>query len=195
MAQGTIRPWSERGLFMGLESLFGLNQLPFRVVAFSTAIADLLLIAWITRRIVSQTSSQTNEPRLAGLIAGILWTANTALVRPMTWSSAYDKLMCPLFLLAALALFIRYTGTGQRKFWWWRLDVFSLGFSALEIDIVYPGDCRCVDSVWAHPSGPRPLTSKPGPAGRHIGCLLHRAPVAAPLPATGYYALHLDLLF
>ena len=56
----------------------------------------------------------------------------------MTWSSAYNELMCPLFLLAALALFIRYTETGQRKFWWWQLVVFSLGFGALEINIVYP---------------------------------------------------------
>src|SRR5690348_6671201 len=46
-AQGTIRPWSERGFFLLLESRFGLNPVPFRIVAFATAAADALLIAWI----------------------------------------------------------------------------------------------------------------------------------------------------
>src|SRR5580693_4043574 len=50
MAQGTIRPWSERGFFMTLEALFGLDSLPFRIVVFATAAADVLLIAWITLR-------------------------------------------------------------------------------------------------------------------------------------------------
>ena len=130
MAQGTIRPWSERGFFMVLQSLFGLDSLPFRVVVFATAAADLLLIAWITLRITGS--------RIAGFLAPILWTANTALVLPMTWNSAYNEIMCPLFLLSALVLFIRYTETGQRKFWWWQVVVFSLGFGALEINVVYP---------------------------------------------------------
>src|ERR1035438_1136044 len=44
MAQGTIRPWSERGFFMVLQSLFGLDSLPFRIAAFATAAADAALI-------------------------------------------------------------------------------------------------------------------------------------------------------
>ncbi|HVV45106.1 MAG TPA: hypothetical protein VHC72_07860, partial [Bryobacteraceae bacterium] len=90
-AQGTIRPWSERGFFILLESLFGLNQVPFRIVAFATAAADCLLIAWTVKKLT--------HSRLASVLAPVLWIANTALVRPLTWSSAYNELMCPLFLL------------------------------------------------------------------------------------------------
>ena len=108
MAQGTIRPWSERAYFMGLESLFGLNSLPFRLVTFITAAGDVLLITWMTRRLTRSS--------LAGFLAPTLWIVNTTLVRPMTWSSAYNEVMCPLFLLSALALFIRYIETGRRAF-------------------------------------------------------------------------------
>ncbi len=68
----------------------------------------------------------------------MLWTANTALVTVMSWSSAYNEALCPLFLLGALALFIRYAETGRSRFWWWQLVVFTLGFGALEINVVYP---------------------------------------------------------
>lgn len=193
MAQGTIRPWSERGLFMGLESLFGLNQLPFRVVAFATASADLLLIAWITRRATRQAEAQTSETRLAGLIAGILWTANTALVRPVTWSSSYNELMCPLFLLAALGLFIRYAETGERKFWWWQLVVFSLGFGALEINIVYPAIAAAWILFQSPHSNRAPLLRSIAPiAGISlVYFVVHR--IAAPIPGSGPYTLHFDL--
>ena len=34
MAQGTIRPWSERGFFLLFYSLFGVEALPFRIWPF-----------------------------------------------------------------------------------------------------------------------------------------------------------------
>ncbi len=39
-AQGTIRPWSERGFFLLFETLFGLDSLPFRICVFVTMAAD-----------------------------------------------------------------------------------------------------------------------------------------------------------
>ncbi len=130
MAQGTIRPWSERGFFIVLRTLFGLDSLPFHLVVFATAAVNVLLIAWITLRATGS--------RIAGFLAPILWAANTALVLPMVWSSAYNEVMCTLFLLAALALFIRYIETERQVFWWAQLAVFILGFGALEINVVYP---------------------------------------------------------
>jgi hypothetical protein len=191
MAQGTIRPWSERGYFMLLQSLFGLDSLPFRLVAFVTAAADAILIAWITRRATAS--------RVAGVMAPILWIANTALVRPMTWSSSYNELMCTLFLLGALALFIRYSETGRRKFWWWQVVVFGLGFGALEVNIVYPA----LAAAWL-----LFVKSHEGDARGHLRrafltdilplatisivyFIAHR--LAAPIPATGVYKLHFDL--
>jgi len=48
LAQGTIRPFSERAFFMGLYTLFGLDALPFRICVFLTQIANLALIRAVT---------------------------------------------------------------------------------------------------------------------------------------------------
>ena len=183
-AQGTIRPWSERGFFLLFESLFGLDSLPFRICVFVTMVADLTLVAWITRRI-------TGSPA-AGAFAAMLWTVNTALVTVMAWSSAYNEVLCPLFLLSSLALFIRYAETGRTRFWWWQVVVFTLGFGALEINVVYPA----LAAAWV-------LFVLPAETRRRllIGLiplfcisiayfLVHRAAVS--LPVDGPYALHID---
>jgi len=196
MAQGTIRPWSERGFFMLLESVFGFDALPFRLVVFATAAADVVLIAWITLRATAS--------RVAGFMAPLLWTVNTALVRPMTWDSTFNEVLCPLFLLGALSLYIRYLDTGQRKFWWWQVVVFSLGFGALEINIVYPA----LAAAWVLFIEPAPnpapglqsrdrkgavaqlTTILPQAAISTLYLVLHR--LAAPIPASGAYALFFD---
>ena len=183
MAQGTIRPWSERGFFMLLESLFGFDALPYRIVVFATAAADVLLIAWITLRATGS--------RIAGFIAPLLWIVNAALVRAMTWDSTYNEVMCPLFLLGALALYIRYLDTGERKFWWWQVVVFSLGFGALEINVVYPA----LAAAWLLTQDSKGAVAKlttilPQAAISAIYFVVHR--LAAPLPATGVYTLHFD---
>jgi len=183
MAQGTIRPWSERGIFILLEGLFGLDSLPFRIVTFATAAADILLIAWLTLRITGS--------RVAGFVAPVLWTANSALALVMTWSSAYNEVMCTLFLVSALALFIRYTETGERKFWWWQLVVFSLGFGALEINIVYPA----LAAAWVIFAGKTPVRAglrslAPAAGISTVYFFIHRW--AAPLPTSGPYVMSFD---
>jgi len=194
MAQGTIRPWSERGFFMVLQSLFGLDSLPFRIVAFATAAADVALIVWITLRATGS--------RVAGFVAPTLWIANTALVRAMTWSSAYNELLCPLFLLGALALFIKYIETGRREFWWWQLVVFSLGFGALEVNVVYPA----IAAAWLLCVGNGSRRRMPTPdayVGPSLRAVIPQAAISilyfaihrqvAPLPKSGAYSLHFDL--
>jgi hypothetical protein len=181
-AQGTIRPWSERGFFVLLESLFGLDPLPFRIAAFATAAADAVLMAWTVKRLTGS--------RLASLLAPVLWIANTALVTPLTWSSAYNELMCPLFLLSALALLIRYIETGLRPFWWAQLAVFVLGFGALEINVVYPA----IAAAWVilvQKSDRRLLRDlTPLAALSAAYFALHRW--LAPIPSSGPYVLHFD---
>ncbi len=51
MAQGTIRPLSERAFFMAGFSLFGLDALPFKIVIFATQFANLALVASIGARL------------------------------------------------------------------------------------------------------------------------------------------------
>jgi len=181
-AQGTIRPWSERGFFILLESVFGLDPLPFRIAAFATAAADALLISWTVRKLT--------QSRLASVLAPLLWIANTALVRPLTWSSAYNELMCPLFLLSALALLIRYIETGRRPFWWAQVAIFIVGFGALEINIVYPA----IAAAWiilVQKTDRRLLRDIASLAALSAAYFaLHRW--LAPLPSSGPYALHFN---
>jgi hypothetical protein len=184
MAQGTIRPWSERGFFIGMEALFGIDSLPFRLVVFATAVADLLLITWLTRRITGS--------RIAGFFASVLWASNTALVRAMTWNSAYNEVMCPLFLMGALVLFILYSETRRAVFWWLQLVVFLLGFGALEINVVYPA----IAAAWIVFIGPRErrksllMSVLPLVAVSVAYFAIHK--LLAPLPAAGAYVLRFD---
>ncbi len=182
-AQGTIRPWSERGFFLLFEYLFGLDSFPFRVTAFATAAADILLIGWIIRRLTGSM--------VAGAVAGICWAANASLVVAMTWSSAWNELLCPCFLLTALVLFIRFVETGRAVFWWWQLVVFLLGFGVLEINVVYPAIAISWVLFVVQAERRRFLLSQiPLCVLSVIYFGIHRA--VAPLQTSGAYALHFD---
>ena len=130
MAQGTIRPLSERAFFIGFFALFGLDALPYRIFAFLTQFANLVLLSWIVIRL---TGSRT-----AGFWAPVLWIANSAMVMAMTWCSAYNEILCGFFLLSAFALYLKYEETGDRRYYWLQFITFLLGFGALEINVVYP---------------------------------------------------------
>jgi hypothetical protein len=182
-AQGTIRPLSERAFFLFFGSLFGLNGLPFHIWVFLTMAADTVLVGWLTRR--------TTGSRVAGLLAPILWVTGSAIAPVLSWSSAYNEALCPLFLLGALALFIRFVETGRWAFWWWQLVVFTLGFGALEVNVVYPA----LAAAFA-------LTIARMPLRRVARILLPLIVIScvyffvhrwvAALPSSGPYAIHLD---
>ena len=130
MAQGTIRPWSERAFFVLFESAFGLRALPFRICVILTQCASLTLLAAVAGRIT--------RSRKAGFWAPVLWSVNPGLTVAMIWTSAYNQILCGFFLLAAFWFLLRYieTGRGRDNFWQWVL--FLAGFGALEINVVYP---------------------------------------------------------
>lgn len=183
-AQGTIRPWSERGFFLLFETLFGLDSLPYRIWVFLTMAATVALLAWITRRITGS--------RLAGFLAPILWVANAAVATALDWTSAYNEALCSLFLLGALAFLIRFAETQRRAWWWWQLVVFILGFGVLEINVVYPALAASYALFVAGAAVRRRLLVSLLPlfAISIVYFFLHRA--AAPFPTDGVYALHFD---
>jgi hypothetical protein len=129
-AQGTIRPWSERGFFMLFSWLFGLRALPYRLFVFANQFLNIILVVLVTRKL---TKSQ-----VAGFVAPLLWVANPALLVPMTWTASYNEIQCTTFLLLGFYLYIRYTETGERKYYWAQWAIFVLGFGSLEIIVVYP---------------------------------------------------------
>ena len=130
LAQGTIRPWSERGFFMVFSYFFGLRALPYRLFVFLNQFVNIVLLMMVARKL---TRSQ-----VAAFIAPLLWVSCNALVTPMTWSAAYNEIQCTTFLLLSFYLFIRYTEAGDRRFYWAQWVTFVLGFGALEINVVYP---------------------------------------------------------
>ena len=130
MAQGSIRPWSERGFFLVFESLFGMNALPFRIWVFLTQFANLTLVAAIARRMTGS--------RAAGFWAAILWMVHSSLALPMVWTSVYNQVLCGFFLLSAFWFLLRYIETGRRRECVGQWVMFILGFGALEINVVYP---------------------------------------------------------
>ena len=130
LAQGTVRTLSERLYFMVFSSLFGLNAIPFRIWAFLTQFANIALLSLIARRL-------TRSP-LAAFLAPILWCANAAMAQAMSWSSAYNELLCAFFLLSAFFFLLRHIESGRladRLALW---TCFLLGFGALEHIVVFP---------------------------------------------------------
>jgi len=130
LAQGTIRPLSERGFFMLFTYFFHLHPLPYHIFIFLNQFLNIALLALITRKL-------TNSD-LAGVVAPVLWLANVAQVTPMAWTSAYNEIQCASFILASFYLFVRYAETGRSGFYWAQWATFLLGFGANEINVVYP---------------------------------------------------------
>jgi len=152
-AQGTIRPLSERFFFISFYRWFGLDALPFRLVVFATQFANLILLTALTRRI-------TGSP-LAGFLAPLLWIANANLYVPMSWTSSYNQILCAFCLLLATWLFVRFTQSGEKRYYAWQWLVFLLGFGVLELNLIYPaiatlyGICcapRCCSSCITRPA-------------------------------------------
>jgi hypothetical protein len=171
LAQGTIRPWSERGFFLLFYRLFGLDALPYHGLVFATQAANLLLLTWIVRKLSGSL--------LCGSFAGILWSANSALVEPMAWTSDYNQIQCSFFLLAAFALYL----AGH---YWLQFVFFVLGFGALEINVVYPA----ILAAWLLLNRKSVKPAIPLIAVSVVYYWAHR--IAAPTQATGPYALHFD---
>ena len=188
MAQGTIRPWSERGFFMLFRTLFDLDGLPYRICVFATMALNLVLITAITLRVT--------KSRLAAFLAPLFWTVNEALVTVMTWNSAYNQAQCATFLLGALLLFIRYAETGRRVFYFWTLAVFLLGFGSLEINVAFPAialtyaSCGLEENLLKTARRKLALATVPLWIISLAYFFVHRA--AAPFVANGPYGLHVD---
>jgi len=130
LAQGTVRPFSERAFFMGFSYLFGLRALPYRIFVFLNQFLNVILIMLVTRKVT--------KSEVAGFLAPLFWLANIALISPMSWNSSYNEIQCTSFLLLSFYFFICYTETAERKFYWAQWATFVLGFGSLEINVVYP---------------------------------------------------------
>ena len=129
--QGTLRPLSERLYAYYLYQGFGLNAFPYRVVVFATQIVNLWLLARVARRL---TGSRT-----AGLLAACFWALHHSLSTSLTWTSAYNQVLCATFFLVGFGLFLRFVRSGKPAYYVAQWVAFLLGFGALETMLAYPG--------------------------------------------------------
>ena len=123
LAQGTVRVFSERLPFLVFPAIFGLNPLPFRLLAFVTWLVALTLAALIGERLIGS--------RAAGLIAAMLWSVHAVLTQPLSWASDYNQVLCAACILTAFYARLR----GWRAVEW---IAYLIGFGALELIVVYP---------------------------------------------------------
>ena len=120
LAQGTIRPLSERAFYLAGSSLFGLNALPYRVAIFAVQAANVVLLSLISARLTG-----------SGLWAPILWVSNIALAALMTWTGSCSEVFCALFLLLGFYSFLQ----GRTAAHW---VFYLMAMGALEITVMYP---------------------------------------------------------
>ena len=130
MAQGTIRPFSERAFFLIFSYFFGLHSFPYHLWVFLNQALNVMLVTLISLKLTGS--------RLAGFLAPLLWLSNVSLIVPMSYASAYNEIQYATFLLLGFYLFIRYTESGDRRMYWAQWVVFVLGFGSLELNMVYP---------------------------------------------------------
>jgi len=177
LAQGTLRPLSERAFFMAGSVLFGLDALPYRIVIFATQFANLALVAAIGTRLTGS--------RAAGFWAAIFWIVNSSLMEPLGWACAWNQILCGFFLLLAFWFLLRYIETGARRYNAGQWIVFLLGFGALELNLVYPALAASYTWLCARRRFRGTLAMVPVSIA-YFG--LHQW--VAPPPATGDYAMH-----
>jgi hypothetical protein len=179
-AQGTIRPWSERLFFLVLNGMFGLDPRPFHAVVATTQLANIWLLQSATFKIT--------RSRIAGLAAPILWLAGVGLSNPLSWLSSYNQVLCAFFILLAFRLMLEAIESGERKWWYWQVAVFVLGFGALEINVVYPALAAGYCYLFARAYFKRSLWLFPISI---VYAGIHQA--VAHNPTEGVYAQHWDL--
>ncbi len=121
-AHGNIRPLGENAYWLGLSSVFGAEALPFRVFAFLTQIASLLLLCGIMLHVT--------KSHVAALAAPLLWIVNCGLAPAMSWSSIYNQVLSGFFFLLAFWLLLR-------RIHWAHWVAFVLGLGALETNMMY----------------------------------------------------------
>jgi len=179
MAQGTVRPLSERLPFMVLPRVFGLQAFPFHLVTLVTELASVTLLSVIAVRLTGL--------RLAGLFAGLMWCSHNALAVPMTWASAYNQILSSLAILAAFYCLLQYVETGRTRYYWFQVTAFILGLGASEWSVVYVGLALLYMLCCARRfvSASYPLIG--------IGALYTLWHFRVAPPATGAYRMHLGV--
>ena len=98
-AHGNMRPLGENAYWLVLSSLVGANPLPFRLCAFATAMAALVLLGAIARRLLKSAAAEFWAP--------VLWLVNCGIAPAFGWNSIYNQILSSFFFLLAFYFLYR----------------------------------------------------------------------------------------
>lgn len=129
-AQGTFRPLSERLFYWSGYHLAGLNNIPFRIVTYSTLLLASGLLILIARRLTGSSC--------AAILAALIWVTNPCLTLPITWTATTNQLLWSACALGAIYGFIRYCDTGRQRLLYLSWTAYLLGFGMLEANVAVP---------------------------------------------------------
>jgi hypothetical protein len=178
-AHGNMRPLGENAYFLVLSSLFGVDALPFRICAFLTQMASLVLLGSIALRLTAS--------RAAACWAQILWIANSGVAAAMCWTSIYNQILSGFFFLLAFYFFLRQIESGGMRFGPAHWLAFVLGLGALETNVVYPAIAAVYALLFA-----RAYLKKIAPMFLVSALFVAIHFRFAPPPHDGVYAPHLN---
>lgn len=130
IAQGTFRPLSERLYFWSLYKSFGLNHIPFRLIAFALQSANAILLVLLLRRLTGS--------RRAALVGSVVWIINPCLTLPMTWIAATNQIMLTFCVLSAFLAFVVFVEQGNLRMLGVSWAFFAAGFGVLETIVALP---------------------------------------------------------
>src|ERR1039457_4275661 len=176
-AHGNMRPLGENAYFLVLSSLFGVEALPFRIWAFATQMASLVLLGSVVRRLTAS--------RAAGFWAQVRWIASSGLAAAMCWTSIYNQILSGFFFLLAFWFLLRHIESGAARDAIGHWAAFVLGLGALETNVVYPAIAAVYTLLFARAYLKKVL---PMFLVSAVFILVHFR--FAPPPRDGVYALH-----
>ena len=117
MAQGTIRPWSDRIFFMRV--LRALRPGRAAVPHLASSLTQM-------REHPAAALGGAADDRFAdgGFRSGAALDREHVAADGAGWTSAYNEPLCALFILGAFHFLLRYLETGERRYWMLQWVVF-----------------------------------------------------------------------
>jgi len=124
------KPFGMQIPFYFVHSLFGLNPLPFHILAFITHTLNIILVYLISLKI--------SQKKNVSLFISFLYGTSAIFYTQLFWPSAYSFLIGPTTFFLALLLFLEFIDIQRKIFYYLSLIIFSIGIFTNEMVNVFP---------------------------------------------------------
>ena len=116
--------------FYLLKTLFGLNPLPFHILAFITHVFNIILVYLISLKI--------SQKKNISLFISFLYGTSAIFYTQLFWPSAYSFLIGPTTFFLSFLFFLQFIDRKKKIFYYLSLIIFSLGIFTNEMVNVFP---------------------------------------------------------